>query len=145
MELHTLLVADYANVAEGGKLNVMGIFRQIFASTFPARHSQMYLVTGLSASAAEYDSERKLSIKLINEDATEELVHINRDIKVPKNPSGYRSEMRFIFQLRDIIFPKDGTYEFSVLVDQDVKGHYSIEVIKDETLASRGLIDEQKK
>lgn len=136
MEIHTLLVADYANVTEGGKLNVMGVFRQIFASEFPARHSQMYLITGLSASAAEYESERKLSIKLINEDATEELVHIIRDFKVPKNPSGYRAEMNFIFQLRDIIFPKEGTYEFSVLLDKDEKGHYSIEVIKQDTITS---------
>ena len=37
MELLTILAADYANIAEGGKLNVMGIFRNIYAATFPAR------------------------------------------------------------------------------------------------------------
>jgi len=33
-----LLVADYANVTDNGKLNVMGIFQRLHAREFPARH-----------------------------------------------------------------------------------------------------------
>jgi hypothetical protein len=47
MELLTILAADYANIAQGGKLNVMGIFRNINALKFPAKHSSMTLVVKL--------------------------------------------------------------------------------------------------
>ena len=52
VDLVVLLVADYANVEKKDKLNVMGIFGEISAPRFPARHPEMYLVARLSASPA---------------------------------------------------------------------------------------------
>lgn len=132
MELRTMLVADYANIAEGGKPNVMGIFREIYAEQFPARHSDMYLVATLVASPAEFGQERTITTKLINADATEMLMEYSQSITVPKATAGRKAEINTILRVRDIIFKEPGTYQFSVLVDNDEKGTLAIEVIKTE-------------
>ena len=131
MNVDTLLVADYANVAKGEKLNVMGIFRQIFSPQFPARHPELYLIVGLSASVAEYDTNRKLTVKLLGPDA-QEIMNFSRDFTVPKGIGWQRAEVNNIIQLRDLVFPKEGTYEFSILIDNDLKNRISIELIKRE-------------
>ncbi|MGA2159194.1 MAG: hypothetical protein WB588_02380 [Dehalococcoidia bacterium] len=130
MEVNTLLVADYANVAERGKLNVMGIFQEIGAPKFPARHPQMYLIVGMLASPSEYDSKRNLTVKLINADATEEIMKFSQEFDVPHGSGGRRAEINLILVLRDIVFPKPGPYQFSVLIENDEKRAYSIELVE---------------
>lgn len=121
MDLTVLLLADYANVAERGKLNVMGIFSMLYSETFPTRHPEMHLIVKLSASPAEYDTTRKLIIKLLNEDATQEIVNWSRDIQVPHG-TGERVEINQILRLTQLVFPTPGRYQFSVMVDNDEKG-----------------------
>jgi hypothetical protein len=130
VELRTILVADYANVAEGGKLNVMGIFREIYAEEFPARHSDMYVIAALSASPAEFGQKRTITVKLMNADATETLMEFSRSIVVPSAVGGRKAEINNILRVRDIVFKEPGTYQFSVLVDNDEKGTLPIELNK---------------
>jgi len=128
MTLLFLLIADYANVAEGGKLNVMGVFTNIRGSTFPMRHPEMHLVIKLRASAAERGQTRKITIKLMDADGKIELVNFSRDIVIPSLVGKQQPGINQILKLRDIVFPEPGTYQFSVLVDNDEKGILPIEV-----------------
>lgn len=129
MEMDILVVADYANVAEGGKLNVMGMFKRINAHNFPALHPEMYLVAKLSASPAEAGQTRKFRVKLLDADGQNEIVNWERDIKVPESKGGERIEIHQLLRLRSILFPKAGVYQFYFLVDNDEKGGYAIEVV----------------
>lgn len=130
MNVDTLLVADYANLAESGKLNVMGIFREIRTKKFPTIHPEMFLIIGMNASPAEYGKKRNITIKLINADATQELVNMSHDIDVPKGGGGRKVEINHILRLQGVQFPSAGTYQFSVLVDNDEKGAIPIELIE---------------
>ena len=130
MEVNNILVADYANIAEGGKPNVMGIFRQINSEVFPVRHPDMYLIVVLVAGPAEFREEKTLTVKLINADATQELVNFSVPINVPTATSGRKSEINSILRLRDVIFTDPGTYQFSILVDNDEKATLPIELNK---------------
>lgn len=133
MDLLVLLAADYANIAERGKLNVMGIFSVIHAPKFPVRHSEMHLIAKLYASPAEYNTTRKLTVKLLNEDATQELVNWSRDIRVPQGTGGQKVEINQILRLTDLVFPTPGNYQFSVLVDNDEKGTLPILLVEQKT------------
>lgn len=133
MEAKTILVADYANVAEGGKANVMGIFRDIYSSAFPARQPEMFLVVVLQASGAEKGQQRKITIKLMNADATQMLVDYSQSVDVPESPPGRKPEINIILRMRDLVFEKPGTYSFSVLVENDEKATYPIELTKTES------------
>ena len=129
MDLPILLLADYANVERGGKLNVMGIFDRIMATGFPMVQPEMFLVMKLSASPAEYGTTRKLRVKLMNEDATEALVDWSRDIEVPEG-QGQRVEINQFLGLAGTLFPAEGTYRFYVTVDNDEKGSLPVAVVR---------------
>jgi hypothetical protein len=128
MELLTILAADYANIAQGGKLNVMGIFRNINAPSFPAKHLSMTLVIKLAADLGEYE-ERTLKIKLMDSDGIE-LMEMAAPIKFPPPEGGKRPEINAILQINEIVFPKPGRYQFSVFVDKDYKGSLSIDLVQ---------------
>ncbi|MFC2020373.1 DUF6941 family protein [Chloroflexota bacterium] len=128
MELQVLLCADYANVAEGGKLNVMGVFRNIYSKAFPARQPEMQIIVKLRATPAEIGQTRKITIKLMDDDAKTELVNFSRDIEVPRPAGRQQPEINQILRIRDVVFPEPGTYQFSVLVDNDEKGTLPIEL-----------------
>ena len=130
MDLRVLLVADYANVTREGKLNVMGRFTNISARQFPAVHPEMWLIAMLSAAPAEYNTTRKLTVKLLNEDATVEIMNWSRDITVPQGTAGRRVEMNQIVRLAGLVFPSEGAYQFSFLVDNDEKGTLVIDLLK---------------
>lgn len=122
MELSLFVVADYANVTKEGKLNVMGIFNRINSYQFPAAHPEMFVIAHLTASPAEYNTTRKLTIKLLNEDATEEVVNWSTTITVPQGTGGRRVDSNHILKLQTIVFKEPGTYQLSLLVDQNEEG-----------------------
>ncbi|HEY2979992.1 MAG TPA: hypothetical protein VGJ22_02325 [Anaerolineales bacterium] len=127
MELLTILAADYANIAEGGKLNVMGVFRNIYAARFPATHPSMALIVKLGAELGEYGDERNLTIRLLNADGGE-LLRFENPIKIPDGVGGLVPEVNAILAINGIVFPTPGRYEFVVQVDRDHKGSLSIDV-----------------
>ncbi|MDO8690226.1 MAG: hypothetical protein Q7R39_09510 [Dehalococcoidia bacterium] len=128
MDLTLILLADYANVAEKGKLNVMGIFNQVFASAFPTRHPEMYLIAKLTAYPSEYNTTRKVTIRLVDEDGRDELVNWSQDVHVPQGSGGSKVENNIILKMVDVEFRRAGAYQFSVLVDNDHKGDLRLDV-----------------
>jgi hypothetical protein len=129
MELTFLHVADYANVTVDQKLNVMGIFGSITANSLPTVHPEMHIVAQLSANASEYGRHFKLSIKLLDEDASRELVSFNDEVTVPSGERGLPARMNFNLRLVNVQFESAGTYEVVVLVDGDQKGSVPLEII----------------
>jgi len=130
VELKTILIADYANIAEGGKPNVMGIFRVINAEKCPARQPEMYFIASLTAGAAEFGRQITIRVKLMDSSAKLTLVDFSQQVVVPTAKGGRRAEVNVIVRLRDIVFPDFGAYQFSILVDNDEKGTLPIEVNK---------------
>ncbi len=129
MKLSLILAADYANVTREGKLNVMGIFREINAYNFPARHPSMHWVLSLKAELGEYGVDRNLIVKLLDADGNE-IMDLAGQVSVPKGSGGIVPEVNAILELKDVIFPKPGHYQFIVLVDKDHKGDLTISVNK---------------
>jgi len=129
MELLMILTADYANIALGDKLNVMGIFGTISSTSFPAKHSKMHLVIKLGAELGEYGQDRVMTI-ILNEPDGKEVLRFPMNIKVPEIKDGHRPEINAIIELQDIIFPFPGRYHFTVLIDKDHKGSLPLDVVK---------------
>lgn len=125
MKLVLLLAADYANITGDGKLNVMGIFNEINAFDFPARHPSMHLVVKLAAELGEYGETRNLSVRLLDADGNQ-IMNLSGPVEIPQGGGGRRPEVNAILELKDVIFPKPGPYEFVVLVDKDYKGDLTI-------------------
>ena len=130
MDLTFLHLADYANVTVDQKLNVMGIFSNITTNSLPTVHPEMHVVAQLSANASEYGRQFRLSVKLLDEDATKEIVSFDDTVIVPTGERGLPARMNFNLRLVNVQFDTAGTYEVVVLVDGDQKGSVPLEVIQ---------------
>lgn len=108
-----VLLADYANVTPDNKLNVMGIFNIINAASFPARHPAMFLVLKFVPELGDLNQERKLTFKLEDADA-HSIMTLSMPIVV--------KDAGIIVQLNDVVFPRSGSYEFVVYLDDEPVG-----------------------
>lgn len=124
------LVADYANVSREGKLNMMGIFDQIYATSVPAIHPQMQLIIALLADRSEAIKDHSIAIELIDADNTAKLLRIEGAMKFEKPATGEEIRVNHIMQLNNIVFSKYGEYSFKILVDGVIKKSIPIKVTK---------------
>lgn len=128
MDVSILLVADYANVTQDGKLNIMGIFHNISALNFPAAHPEMHLITQLKAGPQQYERSFTLEIKLRKEDAQEALLNQSFELVVPRGTAWQDVYMNHLLRMVNVQFPEPGAYEFVVLVDGQLERSLPIEV-----------------
>ncbi len=120
----TVLLADYANLTINGKLNVMGVFRQITATSFPCRHLSMYLVIKLQSEPLDdLNREQSLIANLIDADGSV-LHQIEMPFKFPKLSDGFRPEANFLLQINNLEFPYPGDYIWHIIVNNDNVGQF---------------------
>ncbi len=116
MEKLILLVADYANVDQGGKLNVLGAFGRIYAPKFPAVHASLHLVIKLGADFEDFGKPQGLSVRF--KDADGKILLALPTINFTLNASTMPiPEANFIIQVQNLVLPTAGQYDFEILVD----------------------------
>ncbi len=127
MEKLILLVADYANVDQGGKLNVLGAFGRLYATQFPAVHASMYLVIKLGADFEDYGQPRTLTVHFRDADGKVLLALPTMNFSV--NPKAMPiPEVNFIIQVQNLMLPNAGQYDFEIQVDDTEIGILPIAV-----------------
>jgi hypothetical protein len=125
MKLPILLLADYANITSDGKLNVMGVFTDINATSYPARHPTMFLVLKFAPELGELDQTKTLTVKLQDSDS-QPVLSLPLPFVIKQNELGKRPDSHYIIQLNDTVFPKEGGYEFVVLLDDERMGEIAV-------------------
>ncbi len=128
MDVTVAVLADYANVSQDGKLDIMGIFQEVNPPTLPFALPQMYLVLSFSAGPAEFGSVRNIRIPLLHSDGQEILV-LEAQMQVPRaNRPGSRAYINEAIGLAGVTFDRPGDYAFSVLVGDDEKATVPLHV-----------------
>lgn len=128
MKVIFAVLADAANVSQEGKLNILGNFANINATTFPAQHPEMNLVLRLEASPAEVGTKKKLEVQLIGEDG-QRIGGLNADFEVPPPRSaGEPINMQSVVRLVGIVFPKAGRYAMHILINEEEKADIPLTV-----------------
>jgi hypothetical protein len=121
VDVTVAVLADYANVSQDGKLNIMGIFQEINPPFLPFPLPQMYLVLSFSAGPAEFGTVRNLRIPLLHGDG-QELLTMEAQMTVPRpNRPGSRAYINQTIGLAGVMFERSGDYAFSILVGDDEK------------------------
>ena len=82
LQLHTLLLCDYALTAQDGKISAIGVFSQINVARLPATHGRCFIVAILEASSGPHE----LSIQVVSPSGKDTLQQALRlRIEVPPN------------------------------------------------------------
>jgi hypothetical protein len=116
MQLPIALLADYANITGDGKLNVMGLFTDINAPGFPARHASMFLVLKFALELGEIQLEHELAVKLEDDDG-QQIGEVKMPLVFTQNERGLRLDHNHIIHFRDVIIPHPGQYQFTIYVN----------------------------
>ena len=113
MELQLALVCDHAKTTDDGKLDVHGIFNDLYAPAFPALQDHMVLVLALEWSRS--DSGRyRFRVELTDPDGKPTLSvegHTDVDSRPEDRPP---ARTRLMLPLEKVVFPKPGAYKFKV-------------------------------
>jgi hypothetical protein len=128
MEITLALLADAANRAESGKLNLLGVFHEIHAATVPCQHPIMALVVELQASALERGTTVKIGVQLIDEDGHTVLALPEQLLAIPVNENTLTPTTNFMFNLVNVHFERYGAYRFEISVDGRLLGNISLAV-----------------
>jgi hypothetical protein len=129
LEVTLAVLADYANVSQDGKLNIMGIFQEVNAPSLPFPLPQMYLVVSFAAGPAEVDSVRDLRVALLHGDDQEPILNLEGQLIIPRPMrSGSRSYFNEAIGLAGVTFERAGEYAFSILVGGDEKATVPLHV-----------------
>lgn len=128
MEVNLAVLADYANVSQDGKLNIMGIFQEVNAPSLPFPLPQMYLVMSLSAGPAEFNSQRQIRVVLLRADG-QEILGLEGHVQVPEPVrAGSRAYINETIGLAGVQFDQAGDYGFSILIGGDEKATVPLHV-----------------
>jgi hypothetical protein len=121
VDVNVAVLADYANVSQDGKLNIMGIFQEINAPELPLQLPQMYLVLSFTAGPAEFGLVRDIRVVLLHSDG-QEVFALEAQMQVPNAARpGRRAYINETIGLAGVPFQQAGDYAFSILVGDDEK------------------------
>ena len=113
------LLADSASRSMDSKLSIMGIFKEILARTFPARHPSMTLVVEIEAGLEDIGVHQ---FRIEQRDYDGRVISgLNiPNFTIPKPPKGSVSvTLGFELPIQDMVFPKPGSYELAILCDDE--------------------------
>lgn len=117
-----LLLCDFASRAQGGKLNIMGIYERLFVTELPARIPHAYLVLRVLIDPSETGKKHSFKLDMVN-DEDKELFKIEGYFDVPALPEGAQvDELRHdeIFPLYGPVLEDEGEYLFRVWLDDEL-------------------------
>ena len=118
MKTLLFLTADYANLTQDSKVNILGIFNQIFAPNYPAIHPQYHLIAKVGLEPGEEPKNRKLTLYIVGEDANKAKVKILEEtFDFPERVGGLDPEHAIIMSMQNMVFPVQGTYQFLLHID----------------------------
>lgn len=129
MRVSLALLADYANVSREGKLNIMGIFDNVNATSVPTAHGQMQLVLTIEGSAAEAGKDHPMEIELISP-TKEPVFKLNGSIHLGKVPTGAPAKANSTIQLNNLVFRQFGRYYFVVTIEGAVREEIPFTVVE---------------
>ena len=122
MELIQALVCDRAVTTKDGKLDLHGVFNDLFAAGFPARQERMTLVVGIEWDRSD---EGRFNFKVDLLDPTGRPImtldgHTDVDRRGPEQPP---ARTRLIMPLNDVVFTRPGAFRFTLRVKgEELKG-----------------------
>ncbi len=115
VELHTLLLCDYALTAQDGKISAVGVFSQINVARLPAAHGRCFIVAILEASPGPHE----LTIQVISPSGKPSLQQAPR-LRIEVPPSA--TSANIVAELKGMRIEEIGRHRIEVRAGDRVLG-----------------------
>ncbi len=129
MNVEIAALADYANIAQGDKLNISGIFNAIWVKDFPAIHPSMVLALRFVLEYEDGGKEHALEVLIEDPDA-KQFAKAEAKLDTPKIPPGQVLTANHILQFTGIGMKKPGKVIFRIVWDGQTKQQVYLRVMK---------------
>jgi hypothetical protein len=126
MKLNFGFICDYASFSENGKLNILGIFKNINGTSVPLVHPQLYIVVNI---LIDKPGNYKEIIKLVRkEDNTEIITPLEFNLAAPQAADEKKVELGVVGQMNNVKFDKGGEYIFKIILNDEVIGEIPLKI-----------------
>jgi hypothetical protein len=121
VNVNLVTLADYAALSIDNKLNILGIYQDINARTFPAVVPHMYAVLSCEAEPTEYGKKLPVRVALLDEDNdASEVVALEGLMEVAQPKHSFdRVTVNQVVGLSFVHFEHPGNFRFSFSVQGD--------------------------
>lgn len=116
IKLNFAHLCDLAFLSQEGKVNVIGIFKVIFAQGFPATHTKFSVVTSLLLDNAAGSHKEIIQIFKKGDDQKVIIPEISFDFEIDEK-NNKNGEINLIADIGGITFSDAGEYEVRIIVD----------------------------
>ena len=132
MQMQLALVCDHAEETPEGKLHIRGVFNDLAAPGFPARHDMVLVMV---VEWARDDVGRfSFQVDLLGPSGDPTMTiqgHSDVDRREPDRPP---ARTRIVMPLQDVIFPEPGPYRFRIGVKGRTFDGPSLHLIRAESI-----------
>ncbi|HEU4560905.1 MAG TPA: hypothetical protein VFS20_23845 [Longimicrobium sp.] len=130
--LYALLCED-AHERHDGRLDVHGVFHQLYAPGFPAAQDRLTLAMAVEWEPAER-GRIEFSVELVDPSRSP-VLSINGHTDVSEQlPMQGPPQTRLVVPLENVMFPTEGTYAFELVVSGERQRLAPLHLIKDVTI-----------
>ena len=120
MKVLYAMLCEHADARDDGRVDVTGIFTQLYAPGFPAQQDRMVLVAGIEWERSERGTV-PFSIDLLDPNRAP-VGTISGGSEVRDTPAVAGPPMtRLVMPLENVIFPAEGTYQFELKVGEQAQ------------------------
>ncbi len=119
LELDLALLADAATIDASGKLNILGIFDRLSATSFPVRHPHMVMVLRFTAGVDE-SGQHEVRI-VLRGPGGDEVVRVDGEMMLGAGTGSVANGLHVpqVLNMDGLVFERAGRYAFDVRVDGD--------------------------
>ena len=135
MRILTSAVCDHAAATPDGKLNLHGIFHDLYAPGFPARQDRMTLVLSLEWDRSDA-GRHSFRVDVRGPDGRPTLTVEGQSEVTPRPAGRPPPRTRLVMPLEDVVFPVPGRYEFEVKVKGNVLAGPTLHLVEVEGTGS---------
>ena len=131
MKLIYALLCDSAFLSIDRKVNIIGVFETINASSFPVNHPKFVLVGSMVPSKKEF----KMAVEIVKEDGKSILNQSQeRDVKLPGSTD--TKNFNFIVEIVNTVFPEMGIYNVNLLIDSKIVSSQKLTLAQQESIGN---------
>ena len=121
MEIRFAALADYAAVDPQGRVNIIGLFSEIYANAFPLQVANLHVALSFGANALEAGSTKDLRLVMQDQDGKEMLAMDGQIGVPPPARPGRPSVINICLGIHNLTISEAGSYQVCVLINGETK------------------------